>query len=242
MARRRAAEHAALKKDGSVGFFADQFENAANVAAHERGTGPEIVAQTAGVVHVFVAGAGTGGTLSGVARHLRRALSATSPPRIILADPQGSGLYHRVRHGVMFAPTEREGTRRRAQVDSLVEGIGINRVVANFEAGRHLVDDAVRVDDAQACRMAAWLSRREGIFIGSSSAVNCVGAVVAACRFAAEGDTVVTVLCDSGARHLSKFWKRIADDGLDRPDHDHDDLWHALGIDRDALSPGSPAS
>jgi cysteine synthase A len=73
----------------------------------------------------------------------------------------------------MFDVKEREGTRRRRQVDSIVEGIGINRVTTNFEAGRELVDDAVRVTDAQAVAMARWLVEKDGIFVGSSSAVNC---------------------------------------------------------------------
>jgi cysteine synthase A len=73
----------------------------------------------------------------------------------------------------MFDLKEREGTRRRRQIDTIVEGIGINRVTANFEAGKELVDDAVRVTDAQALAMARWLVEKDGIFIGSSSAVNC---------------------------------------------------------------------
>jgi cysteine synthase A len=93
--------------------------------------------------------------------------------KVVLADPQGSGLFNRVKYGVMFDPKEREGTRRRHQVDTIVEGIGINRVTANFEAGRELVDDAVRVTDAQAMAMARWLAEKDGIFVGSSSAVNC---------------------------------------------------------------------
>jgi cysteine synthase A len=152
------------------GFFTDQFENVANYAAHFNGTGPEIFAQCNGKLDAFVAGAGTGGTISGVALFLKPRLPNIS---IVLADPQGSGLYNRVRYGVMFDIKEREGTRRRRQVDSIVEGIGINRVTTNFEAGRELIDDAVRVTDAQALAMARWLVEKDGIFIGSSSAVNC---------------------------------------------------------------------
>lgn len=152
------------------GFFTDQFENPANWTAHYRGTGPEIFAQCNGKLDAFVAGAGTGGTISGVALFLKPRIPNIS---IVLADPQGSGLYNRVRYGVMFDIKEREGTRRRSQVDSIVEGIGINRVTANFEAGRELIDDAVRVTDAQALAMARWLVEKDGIFIGSSSAVNC---------------------------------------------------------------------
>ncbi|TQV98583.1 hypothetical protein V2A60_007697 [Cordyceps javanica] len=228
LARRRAAEHAAARADGSRGFFADQFETPANWEAHAAGTGPEIWRQTGGLVDAFVAGAGTGGTVAGVARHLKERRPAV---RVVLADPQGSGLYHKVKHGVMYAPTEREGTRRRQQVDSMVEGIGVNRVTANFEAGRDLVDDAVKVADEQACRMARWLVENDGLFLGSSSAVNCAAAVVAALQLP-PGSVVVTVLCDSGTRHLSKFWKHIKDMGLE--EHEATDLFAELGLEKQA--------
>ena len=152
------------------GYFADQFENEANWRAHFSGTGPEIYAQCNGKLDAFVAGAGTGGTISGVALFLKPKIPNLS---VVLADPQGSGLYNRVRYGVMFDIKEREGTRRRRQVDTIVEGIGINRVTANFEVGKELVDDAVRVTDAQALAMARWLVEKDGLFLGSSSAVNC---------------------------------------------------------------------
>jgi cysteine synthase A len=152
------------------GFFADQFENEANWRAHHGGTGPELYAQCNGHLDAFVAGAGTGGTISGVARFLKPLLPKLT---VVLADPQGSGLFNRVVYGVMFDVKEREGTRRRRQVDTIVEGIGINRVTANFEVGKDFVDDAVRVTDAQALAMARWLVEKDGIFVGSSSAVNC---------------------------------------------------------------------
>lgn len=222
------ASDAAAKQ--SRGFFADQFENSANWQAHYRTTGPEIYVQCEGKLDAFVAGAGTGGTISGVARYLKPRVSNMT---VVLADPQGSGLYNRVRYGVMFDTKEREGTRRRQQVDSIVEGIGINRVTANFEAGRELVDDAVRVTDAQAVAMARWLVEKDGIFIGSSSAVNCrsllaviyilTGSInsfictgFAAVKTALKlgpGHRVVTILCDSGTRHLSKFWAEAGNVG-----------------------------
>ncbi len=152
------------------GYFADQFENEANWRAHYNGTGPEIYQQTGGRLDAFVAGAGTGGTISGVARYLKPKLPLL---KVVLADPQGSGLFNKIKYGVMFDPKEREGTRRRQQVDSIVEGIGVNRITANFDAGRDLVDDAVRVTDQQALTMAAWLVQKDGIFAGSSSCVNC---------------------------------------------------------------------
>lgn len=228
LARRRAEEHERVHQDGSKGFFANQFESTANWQAHFRTTGPEIYSQTDGLVDAFVAGAGTGGTISGIARHLKEK-AKLHDMKVVLADPQGSGLYNKVKHGVMYSSTEREGTRRRQQVDSIVEGIGINRVTQNFEAGRDLVDDAVKVTDEQACRMARWLVENDGIFVGSSSSVNCVAAVVTAASLPA-GSQVVTVLCDSGTRHLSKFWKRIKDLGLE--EEESTDLFSELGIER----------
>lgn len=185
-------------------LFADQFENEANWKAHFTHTGPEILAQTSGALDVFVTGAGTGGTISGVAKYLKSALSGNV--RIVLADPQGSGFFNKIKFNVMFSPTEKEGTRRRHQVDTLVEGIGLNRVTQNFNVGAQYIDDAVKVSDTEALKMAKWLVREDGLFVGSSSAVHCVGAYRCA-KALGPGHTVVTIICDSGARHLSKFWK-----------------------------------
>jgi cysteine synthase A len=112
----------------------------------------------------------------------------------------------------MFSPTEAEGTRRRHQVDTIVEGVGINRLTQNFSAGMSLIDDAVKVTDDQAMRMARWLVEKEGLFVGASSAVNCVAAAVIA-RREGPGKRIVTVICDSGNRHLSKFWKAAGEIG-----------------------------
>ncbi|KAK3394316.1 cysteine synthase-like protein [Podospora didyma] len=235
LARTRAREHTASTDTASRGFFADQFESPANFQAHVATTGPEIFRQTDGKIDAFVAGAGTGGTIAGVAKYLKEDQKLTKM-RVVLADPQGSGLYNKVRHGVMYASTEREGTRRRTQVDTIVEGIGINRITENFEAGRALVDDAVRVTDEQACRMARWLVEHDGIFVGSSSSVNCVAAVVTALSLP-PGSRVVTVLCDSGTRHLSKFWKQVGAMGLEENGNDtaqdqsgEEDMLRALGL------------
>ncbi|GFF38663.1 cysteine synthase 2 [Aspergillus udagawae] len=206
---RALAQAQTLSPSAGTGFFADQFENEANWRAHYNGTGPEIYAQCNGKLDAFVAGAGTGGTISGVALFLKPRIPNLS---VVLADPQGSGLYNRVRFGVMFDVKEREGTRRRRQVDTIVEGIGINRVTANFEAGKELVDDAVRVTDAQALAMARWLVEKDGIFVGSSSAVNCFAAVKTAMKLG-PGHRIVTILSDSGSRHLSRFWAKAGDVG-----------------------------
>ncbi|VBB72582.1 Putative cysteine synthase [Podospora comata] len=213
LARQRAKEHTLRTDTESRGFFADQFESLANYTAHMKTTGPEIYEQTGGLIDAFVAGAGTGGTISGVTKYLKEEKKLTNL-KVVLADPQGSGLYNKIRHGVMYSPTEKEGTRRRQQVDTMVEGIGINRITENFESARSLIDDAVRVTDIQALKMARWLVEHDGIFVGSSSAVNCVAAVMTALKMP-KGSQVVTILCDSGSRHLSKFWKSVGELGLE---------------------------
>ncbi|KAL9580082.1 MAG: hypothetical protein Q9212_004707 [Teloschistes hypoglaucus] len=208
-ARNLAADHTADPSRPGRGYFADQFENPANWQAHFEGTGPEIYQKCGKKLDAFVAGAGTGGTIAGVARFLKPHLPGLN---IILADPQGSGLFNRIKYGVMFDNLEKEGTRRRSQVDTAVEGIGINRVTANLEAGRELIDDAIKVSDEEALAMARWLAEKDGIFVGSSSSVNCVAAV----RFARQigpGHRIVTILCDSGTRHLSKFWAQAGNVG-----------------------------
>ena len=231
LARRRAREQSASGTDSSKGFFADQFESIANHLAHFKTTGPEIWHQTGGQIDAFVSGAGTGGTISGISMYLKEEMGMHGALRVVLADPEGSGLYNKIKHGVMFSNTEREGTRRRQQVDTIVEGIGINRITENFEAGRDLIDDAVKVSDEQAMKMARWLVEKDGIFCGSSSAVNCVAAVVTALQMP-KGSRVVTILCDSGTRHLSKFWKKVAETGMEEED-EGPDLFAALGIKKD---------
>ncbi|OAP60343.1 hypothetical protein AYL99_05345 [Fonsecaea erecta] len=208
-ARNLAREHTETPEKKGRGYFANQFETEANWRAHYEGTGPEIYAQCQGNIDAFTAGAGTGGTISGVATYLKEKLPDV---QVVLADPHGSGLYNKIKHGVMFHALEKEGTRRRDQVDTIVEGIGLTRSTLNFEQGRELIDDAVKVNDQQAMNMARLLVERDGIFVGSSSAVNCVAALQTALKLG-PGHTVVTILCDSGMRHLSKFWARIGEIG-----------------------------
>jgi cysteine synthase len=169
--------------------WANQFENTANRDAHERTTGPEIIAQSEGRLDAFVTSAGTGGTIAGVGR----ALKAYDPRiRVVLADPYGSALFSYVKTGELAT----EG-------DSNAEGIGIKRIVANFKDAP--VDDALRVDDAAMVTMAHWLLREEGLFVGGSAALN----VVAAARYASElpaGSRVATILSDGGDRYRSRLY------------------------------------
>ncbi|WVR03921.1 hypothetical protein IAU60_000920 [Kwoniella sp. DSM 27419] len=184
------------------GFFADQFENESNFYAHYRGTGPEILRQTSGNLDAFVSGAGTGGTIAGTGMFLKKSLPDL---RIILSDPQGSGLYNKVRYNVMFDSKEREGTKRRHQVDTVVEGIGINRITQNFSMGLDVIDDAYRVSDVEAVAMSRYLVTHDGLFLGSSSACNLVACVRLA-KTLSKGSRIATILCDAGSRHQSKFW------------------------------------
>jgi cysteine synthase A len=188
------------------GIFLDQFENDRNWRVHFASTGPEIYDQCAGSLTVFVSGAGTCGTLAGVSRYLK---SVDPSIKAVLADPQGSVLFNAVRYGVLHAKEHNEGTRRRMQVDSLVEGIGLGRSTANFRVAQEIVDDAVRVSDAEAMRMTRWVRDHDGLLVGGSSGVNLVAAARLAQDMSAKGinGRIVTILCDGGERHISKFWK-----------------------------------
>jgi cysteine synthase len=173
----------------SGAVWANQFENTANRAAHERTTGPEIIAQTGGRIDAFVAAAGTGGTIAGAGR----ALKAHDPSiRVVLADPYGSALFAYVKTGELTV----EG-------DSNAEGIGIKRIVANFAGAP--VDDALRVDDRTWAEMAHWLVREEGLFVGGSAALN-VAAAARYSRTLPAGSVVVTMLCDGGERYRSRLY------------------------------------
>jgi len=169
--------------------WANQFENTANRDAHERTTGPEIIAQTGGRIDAFVAAAGTGGTIAGTGRALK---AHDASIRVVLCDPYGSALYNYVKCGELVA----EG-------DSNAEGIGIKRIVANFKDAP--VDDAIRVDDRTMIEMAHWLVREEGIFLGGSAALNVAGAARYA-RTLPAGSRVVTILCDGGDRYRSRLY------------------------------------
>ncbi|XP_038990040.1 cysteine synthase 2 [Phoenix dactylifera] len=196
--------------DCKGGFFADQFENLANFQAHYEWTGPEIWEQTRGRLHAFVAAAGTGGTVAGISRFLKE-----KNPNIkcFLIDPPGSGLFNKVTRGVMYSKEEAEGRRLKNPFDTITEGIGINRLTKNFLMAE--LDGAYRGTDKEAVEMSRFLLKNDGLFIGSSSAMNCVGAVRLA-QSLGPGHTIVTILCDSGMRHLSKFHNAqyLADHGL----------------------------
>jgi len=173
-------------------IWSNQFDNTANRRAHVETTGPEIWSQTGGRIDAFVAAAGTGGTLAGVSEFLKAKCSAV---RCVLADPPGSSLYQFVRTGEL--KTTGSG--------SITEGIGIGRVTANFANAP--VDDAVHVEDPDTVRCVYRLLREEGLFLGSTSGIN-VAAALRVARELGPGHTVVTVLCDGGAKYQSRLFNR----------------------------------
>ena len=163
----------------------------------------------------FVCACGTGGTLAGVARYLK---SKDPSVECYLVDPPGSSLYNKVTRGVLYTREEAEGKRLRNPFDTITEGVGINRLTRNFDValggatdepgstrGETLLSGAFKASDREAVEMSRYLARRDGLFLGSSSCVNIVGAVKLAKRLG-PGRRVVTIACDSGVRHLSKFW------------------------------------
>jgi len=169
--------------------WANQFDNLANREGHRATTGPEIWEQTGGAVDAFVAACGTGGTLAGVSLALKERKPAV---RIVLADPEGSGLYGWVKSNDLSVVGS-----------SVTEGIGQSRVPANLDSV--VVDDAVRIPDAEALEQVFALLKEEGLSVGGSAGIN-VAAAVRVARAMGPGHTVVTVLCDGGARYQSKLF------------------------------------
>lgn len=170
-------------------FLADQFRNPANIRAHEETTGAEILEQTSGRVGAFVAAAGTGGTITGVARRLRAALPRV---RIVLADPVGSVFADWVESGQLGA----DGSYA-------VEGIGGSEVPENLH--RDVLDGAERVSDEESFAMVKRLVREEGLLVGGSAGTNVVAALRVASRGGLDGP-VVTVLPDGWDRYRATPW------------------------------------
>jgi cysteine synthase A len=181
-------------------IWSNQFDNTANRRAHLESTGPEIWEQTGGRIDAFVASSGTGGTLAGTSEFLKSKRTAI---RTVLADPPGSALYHFIRHGEVKATGS----------GSITEGIGIGRVTDNFQGAP--VDDAVHVEDPETVTMAYRLLGEEGLFLGSTSGIN-VAAAVRVARELGPGHTIVTILCDGGAKYVSRLYDRgwLATKGL----------------------------
>jgi cysteine synthase A len=187
VSRRLAEEMAATEPNGAI--WANQFDNLANREGHRTTTGAEIWDQTGGRVDAFTCACGTGGTLAGVAM----ALKARNPAiRITLADPMGSALFAWKTRGELVL----EGS-------SITEGIGQSRVPGNLDGAP--IDDAIQVTDEDALAQVFDLTIHEGISIGGSAGLN-VAAAIRVARTLGPGHTVVTILCDGGARYQSKLF------------------------------------
>ena len=193
--------HVARKRSEEItnSFWANQFENLANSDAHYYTTAPEIWSQTDGDLDGIVMSSGTGGTIGGVTAYLKEQNSAIAT---YLIDPTGSGLYSYMTTGEF-----------KAEGNSITEGIGINRATANFNRAR--LDGAFQGTDQQVIEMSQYLLKHDGLFLGSSAALNVVGAVKLA-RKLGKGHTIATILCDGGGRYQSRMYNPewLAEKGL----------------------------
>ncbi len=184
----RLAERLALEcPEGAI--WANQFDNVANRAGHQATTGPEIWEQTGGKVDGFTCAVGTGGTLAGVGM----ALKARNPAvKIAISDPMGAALYAWYSRGEL-----------KSEGSSITEGIGQGRVTANLVDAP--IDMAFQITDEEALPIVFDLAEHEGLLLGGSSGVNVAGAIRLA-KALGPGHTIVTILCDSGARYASKLY------------------------------------
>ena len=181
------------------GFYVNQFANPANPLAHETTTGPEIWEQMGHDVDAVVVGVGSGGTLSGLGRFFETASPKT---QMVLADPAGSILAHYVDTGELIEAGS-----------WAVEGIGEDFIPTNAEM--RLVKTAYSIPDRESMETARQLLVKEGILAGSSSGT-LISAALRYCRERTEPKRVVSFVCDSGAKYLSKVYNDswLAEQGL----------------------------
>jgi cysteine synthase A len=182
----KSEEMAAAEPDKYV--LMRQFENPANPDIHERTTGPEIWDDTDGAVDVFVGGVGTGGTITGVSRYIKR--TKGKPIVSVAVEPEVSPLITQTLAGQPLTPAPHK-----------IQGIGANFVPKNLDL--EMVDRVERVSSEEAIAVARRLAKEEGILCGVSCGAAMVGALRLAFDPAFAGKTIVTVLPDSGERYLS---------------------------------------
>ena len=176
-----------IAKETPNSFYPDQYSHPANPEAHYKTTGPELWEQTDGKITHFVAGIGTGGTISGTARYLKE---MNPEIRIIGADPYGSIYKSYKETGEIIEATP-----------YLVEGIGQATLPKTFHA--EYVDEVVNVSDRDSFELSRQLGRLEGIFCGGSTGTNLAAALKVA-RGLDESGLVVFIVCDTGEHYLSK--------------------------------------
>jgi cystathionine beta-synthase len=168
-------------------FYPDQYSNPNNPEAHYRATGPELWEQTEGRITHFVAGLGTGGTISGAGRYLKE---KNPNIKVVGADPYGS-----------VFKTYKETGRTHEATPYLVEGIGQEVVPANVHM--KYVDEIINVTDRESFELSRTLGRKEGIFCGGSTGTNLAAALKVA-RPLDESGLVVFIVCDTGEHYLTK--------------------------------------
>jgi cystathionine beta-synthase len=181
-----------IAKETPNAILADQFYNDANPEAHYATTGPELWEQTEGKITHFVAGAGTGGTITGVGRYLKE---KNPNIRIIAGDPVGS---------ILAEYWKTDGKVVSEGVPYKVEGIGQDKIPGTLDMS--VIDDYETVGDREAFAMARRLTREEGLFVGGSSGLIAQVALRVAREVNDPDALVVTVLCDTGERYLSKLY------------------------------------
>jgi cysteine synthase A len=186
--RRLAEELKETEKNGVI--FADQWNNLDNRNAHYISTGPEIWQQTDGKIDGFICAIGTGGTLAGVSSFLRE---KKSDAVIGVADPRGGGMYNLFAHG----------DAKVTEGGSITEGIGLGRVTPIVKDLK--VDKPYLIPDEEAVPIVFDLLEHEGLCLGGSSGINVAGAIRLA-KDLGPGHTIVTILCDGGARYQSKLF------------------------------------
>ncbi len=192
------------KETGLKTFWAGQFENLANYRFHEKTTAVEIYNQTNGKINGFTCSIGTGGTLTGVSIGLKQ---KNKNIKIACSDSQGSSMYNYFTSGKL----EKKGE------PSFTEGIGQARVTKNLE--KCSVDMSYFVNDKECLEMLYKLIKTEGLFLGTSSGVNVMGAINMA-KELGPGNTIVTILCDDANKYYDKMFNKkfLNDNKLPLPD------------------------